>query len=179
MCFVKCSIITLYMRLFHTTKFKRVGWCLIAFSVCWALSGFLGNLLQCLPPQFFYDKSISGHCIDPRPFFVSIGSISFVEDVVILSMPMPMIWNLSINFRRKIALTAIFTLGALYVFVQRYFHYQTSISFSNKRILTLGFLDSVCVTSILRLTTFKEFNKTDVTCTNTFAFSALNLIADP
>lgn len=115
MCFVKCSIITLYMRLFHTTKFRRVGWCLIAFSVCWALSGFLGNLLQCLPPAFFYDKSIPGHCMDPRPFFIAIGSISFIEDVVILSTPMPMIWNLSIDLRRKIALTAIFFLGALYV----------------------------------------------------------------
>jgi hypothetical protein len=114
MFFVKSSIILLYMRLFHIRRFTYVSYFMLLFSFCWMLSGFIGNLLQCMPPKFFYDKSIpGGTCRNGAPFFIAIGAISFVEDLVILSMPIPVIWKLHINARKKVVLTGIFLLGAL------------------------------------------------------------------
>jgi hypothetical protein len=41
------------------------------------------------------------------------GFLSFLGDLFILGMPLPMIWRLQMNRRSKIALTGIFMFGAL------------------------------------------------------------------
>jgi hypothetical protein len=41
------------------------------------------------------------------------GVLSFVGDLIILALPMPMVWKLQIDTRRKIALSAMFLLGGL------------------------------------------------------------------
>jgi hypothetical protein len=63
------------------------------------------------------------------------GVLSFVGDLIILSLPIPMIWALQINLRRKIALNAIFLIG--------------------------GF---VCLTSIFRFVALAHINVKDLTC---------------
>jgi len=64
------------------------------------------------------------------------GVLSFVGDLVILALPIPMIWSLQINTRRKIALNGIFLIG--------------------------GF---VCLTSIFRFVALAHINTKDITFT--------------
>lgn len=47
-------------------------------------------------------------------FFQAMGSIALVEDVIILCLPIPIVWRLQMIFRQKIAVTLVFSLGALY-----------------------------------------------------------------
>ncbi len=63
------------------------------------------------------------------------GVLSFVGDLIILSLPIPMIWGLQIDTRRKAALSAMFLLG--------------------------GF---VCLTSILRFIALAHINLKYITC---------------
>ncbi|OJJ45265.1 hypothetical protein ASPZODRAFT_17485 [Penicilliopsis zonata CBS 506.65] len=135
--FVKSSIILFYLHIFRGPRFSVACYVLLAFTVCWMLAAFLGNTFQCTPVRYFYDKSIVGSCMNPRPFFQAIGSISVVEDVAILCLPMPILWQLQIEPRKKAILIFIFSLG--------------------------GF---VCVASIMRLITFNEIRDDDLTYTN-------------
>jgi hypothetical protein len=94
-------------------------------------------MLQCTPVSFFWNKQQPGHCIPNALILIGMtnGVLSFVGDLVILSLPIPMIWTLQINTRKKIALNAIFLIG--------------------------GF---VCLTSIFRFVALAHINTKDLTC---------------
>ena len=104
------------MHLFPTRNFKRFCRAMITITGLWAIAAFFSTLLQCQPIALFWDKSIKGgHCLDLIPIGVANASLSLVGDVVILAMPIPMIWGLQLNIRKKIAVSGIFLLGGLYV----------------------------------------------------------------
>lgn len=118
MAFIKISIIVFLKRLLGTLRtYAIISNCLIVFIAVWAIVALLVNIFQCTPPQYYYDKTLNGHCMGgQRAFFQSMGSISLVEDVIILCLPIPVVWNLQITFRQKIAVTIVFSLGGLYAF---------------------------------------------------------------
>jgi hypothetical protein len=109
----------------------------VKVSKCWAIAAFTSNILQCTPISFFWDKQQPGHCIPNALILIGMtnGVLSFVGDLVILALPIPMIWSLQINTRRKIALNGIFLIG--------------------------GF---VCLTSIFRFVALAHINTKDITC---------------
>lgn len=39
-------------------------------------------------------------------------------DLMILALPIPIVWRLTLELRRKIILSVVFTLGSMYVFVR-------------------------------------------------------------
>ncbi|PWY74293.1 integral membrane protein [Aspergillus heteromorphus CBS 117.55] len=133
--FVKISIVIFLKRILGTVRaFSIVSNILIAFIVCWAVTALLGNTFQCWPVQYYYDKTLDGHCMGgQRSFFQAMGAIALVEDVIILCLPTPIIWGLQITFRQKVAVTLVFSLGGL-----------------------------VCIFSLMRLIEFREFITTDL-----------------
>ncbi|RHZ67312.1 uncharacterized protein CDV56_104744 [Aspergillus thermomutatus] len=135
MAFVKISIVVFLKRLLGSVRaYAIVSNCLIAFIAVWALTALLVNTFQCWPVQYYYDKTLEGHCMKGQvQFFQAMGSIALVEDVIILCLPIPIVWRLQITFRQKMALTLVFSLGGL-----------------------------VCIFSLLRLIEFRNFVVTDL-----------------
>ncbi|KAK1142938.1 hypothetical protein N8T08_007179 [Aspergillus melleus] len=135
MAFIKISIVVFLKRLLGTLRtYSILSNCLIVFIAVWAVVALLVNIFQCTPPQYYYDKTLNGHCMGgQRAFFQSMGSISLIEDVIILCLPIPVVWKLQITFRQKIAITLVFSLGGL-----------------------------VCIFSLMRLIEFRNFVVTDL-----------------
>ncbi|PYH40325.1 uncharacterized protein BP01DRAFT_330133 [Aspergillus saccharolyticus JOP 1030-1] len=133
--FTKISIIVFLRRLLGTLRtYAIVSNVLIAFISCWAITALLVNIFQCIPVQYYYDKTLNGHCMQGQvAFFQAMGSIALVEDVFILLLPAPVVWGLQITMRQKIALTLVFSLGGL-----------------------------VCIFSLMRLIEFRNFITTDL-----------------
>ncbi|RAK96803.1 uncharacterized protein BO80DRAFT_365557 [Aspergillus ibericus CBS 121593] len=133
--FVKISIVVFLKRLLGTVRaYTVVSNVLIGFITCWAITALLVNIFQCKPVQYYYDKSLHGHCMSgQRSFFQAMGSIALVEDVIILCLPTPIVWGLQITFRQKCAVTVVFSLGGL-----------------------------VCIFSLMRLIEFRNFITTDL-----------------
>ena len=74
----------------------------------------LEAFLLCQPLAFNWDKTIpGGFCADQHAAYISAGIINLIIDVSIIVLPMPMLWGLQMAMMRKVALTAIFSLGAL------------------------------------------------------------------
>ena len=111
---IKTSILLFYMRLFPSKTFKMFAWGNMAYTICWGISAFFVNLTVCTPIAFFYDKTIeNGHCRNQAISGTANGALSLLGDVMILCLPIPMIWKLHVNLRRKIALIGVFMLGGL------------------------------------------------------------------
>jgi hypothetical protein len=86
----------------------------MAYTIAWGIASWIVNLTVCTPVAFYYDKSIpGGSCKDQSVSGAANGALSLLGDLCILALPLPMIWKLHMNTRRKIALCGIFMLGSL------------------------------------------------------------------
>lgn len=116
--FVKCSIIVFMQRLFRPHKrFLIISYLLIIFVSLRETAAVLTNTFQCWPVQYFYNKTIKGgHCMKGQTkFYLAMGAMSLIEDVAILILPQPVIWQLHLDCRKKLGLAIVFSLGMLYV----------------------------------------------------------------
>lgn len=71
---------------------------------------------QCQPLAFTWGGVTEGKCMEPAnlkfaAFFNS--SVAVLTDVVFALLPIPMLWNVQMNWRIKMALGAILSLGVL------------------------------------------------------------------
>ncbi|KAF7116925.1 hypothetical protein CNMCM5793_005555 [Aspergillus hiratsukae] len=125
MVFVKISIIVFLKRLLGAVRvYAAVSNCLIAFIALWALSAVLVNTFQCIPVQYYYDRTLKGHCMKRQvQFFQAMGAIALIEDVFILCLPIPIVWRLQITFRQKMASTLVFSLGGLLMRLIEFRHF--------------------------------------------------------
>ena len=87
----------------------------MAISIGWFLSVFLEEMLLCRPVAYNWDLTIEGgSCADRPAAYLAAGIINLLVDVMVLCLPMPMVWNLQLPKRSKLALSCVFGLGFLY-----------------------------------------------------------------
>ena len=85
-----------------------------ALTISYCLMVILEAFLLCQPLAFNWDKTIpGGFCANQQSAYISAGIINLIIDVTIIVLPMPMLWGLQMAFMRKVALTGIFSIGAL------------------------------------------------------------------
>ncbi|AEO66486.1 uncharacterized protein THITE_2114613 [Thermothielavioides terrestris NRRL 8126] len=112
---IKLSILLFYLRIFSSERWLRwAAYANMAYTICWAISTWIVNLTVCTPIAFYYDHTIpGGKCKNQVISGTANGALSLLGDVCILVLPLPVIWKLKINTRRKIALCGVFLLGCL------------------------------------------------------------------
>lgn len=113
---VKVSILLLYHRLFGVNKGFRIALCVAGtLTIMWWIAAFLDSILECIPVQAIWDKSLKDpKCQNVRASALGTGIANMILDILFLIIPIPMIWKLQVTRRVKVSLTAIFLLGALY-----------------------------------------------------------------
>ena len=132
---VKISILLLYTRLFPIENVRRIVHILIGILACFEISTTFVDIFGCWPIESAWNKSIhSSRCVVPQTLYMATAGINLTTDVIVLCIPMPLVWRLRLSTKRKSAVSFIFVLGAL-----------------------------VCVTTIFRITTFKNINSYDLT----------------
>lgn len=85
----------------YTLMFICTIWC-VAFTI--------SCFLICRPFTSVYHPHIVSYCDELLRDFVA-NVLNLGLDVVILSMPMPLLWGLQIPFKKKLALCALFGVG--------------------------------------------------------------------
>ena len=88
----------------------------MACIAAYCLASVAATILQCLPIQKSFNKSLPGHCIDLARFWIANAAFSITTDVIILLLPMPLVLRLQVSLGQKIALVAIFAMGIFVVF---------------------------------------------------------------
>ena len=128
----KVSILLLYYRLFPSKRFKWVCIAVGIFVGAYSITAIMTNIFQCVPVQSNWDTSITPHCVNLGVELVVVSSLNVLTDAIILVLPMPFIWKLNMDVRRKLQLTGLFLMGSFVVVVSIIrVTYVSQVSFSD------------------------------------------------
>lgn len=110
---VKVSLLLLYARLFPIGSLRIAAYAVMPLVLGWWLSVLLEELLLCRPLAYNWDKTIQGKCGNLSAAYLAAGILNLLSDVSVLVLPIPIVWNLHLPLRSRIALVATFCVGLL------------------------------------------------------------------
>ncbi|KAJ6012689.1 hypothetical protein N7499_012707 [Penicillium canescens] len=117
--FTKVSLVLLYLRIFITKTFQRVGRAYLVVIIAWTIASVLVTILQCIPIKASWDKEIvDKKCVDKNSWWYAFAAINTVTDFLIVILPIRPILNLKLSKHDRIGLLCVFGIGALYVLSQ-------------------------------------------------------------
>ena len=112
--FIKLSILLLYLRISPDRKFRTAVYSVIVVVVGYNLGSAFTNLFSCTPIARSWDLSItSGSCINRPIFYFVNAGLNIGTDFAMLTLPIPMLWNLQLPSRQKAGLIGVFMAGSL------------------------------------------------------------------
>ncbi|KAL8869306.1 MAG: hypothetical protein Q9174_004369, partial [Haloplaca sp. 1 TL-2023] len=110
---LKCSVLLFYHRIFPIRKFTVWNIAIGGVVAVWFIESILVQFFLCRPLAFNWDKTIQdGTCLDTIKTSYATSVPDIVTNVAILILPIPWLWNLQMQKRRKVAIICIFLLGS-------------------------------------------------------------------
>jgi hypothetical protein len=106
----------MYHRLFPVRKFAYALIVVGLIVAGWMVSVVTAQIFTCTPVRGAWIPSAANHCINQTKFYYGNSISNILTDVGILALPMPLIWQLKMSRRKKIAVTGILLMGGLYVY---------------------------------------------------------------
>jgi hypothetical protein len=103
----------MYYRIFRLPYFKKMAWVVGTFVMVWVVTITFIFVFICVPVQKMWYPDIPGKCINQVATWIANAASTIFTDLVILIMPIPPIWGLTLAKREKIGITAAFGLGSL------------------------------------------------------------------
>ena len=83
--------------------------------IAYGMAGVLGTVFQCVPLGDLW-KPPSSHvpvCIRFGLLVIKMGIVNILTDIIILSLPIPLVWTLQVSKPRRWQLVIVFSLGGL------------------------------------------------------------------
>ncbi|KAF2157325.1 hypothetical protein K461DRAFT_15086 [Myriangium duriaei CBS 260.36] len=112
-CF-KISLCIGYLRFTARTtdfRFRRLTMAVIAFVIITSIT-FMGiNLFSCIPLSKIFDRTIPGKCLPYSPANYYISACIIAADVTTFTLPIRLISPLSLPWKKKVQVCALFALG--------------------------------------------------------------------
>jgi hypothetical protein len=110
---IKMSILHLYISVFGLVSkpFRQAVWIVMGICVLSTVVFIIQILVLCRPLAYFWDKSIAGTCGSLNLTYLIPGIIITVEDLVVFTLPMPMLWKLKMERKKKLGTMFVFGIG--------------------------------------------------------------------
>lgn len=114
MCFVKLSILFLYLRLFAVRPTIRIAtYIAIALLLLSSVLAFFLYMFGCRTVQALFNPYAEGvQCLNRTQLLLWPGVANLVTDLFTLVIPIPLIWGLQLSTGRKIGVLIILGLGS-------------------------------------------------------------------
>ncbi|KAI1114928.1 hypothetical protein F5Y14DRAFT_461024 [Nemania sp. NC0429] len=112
---VKLSLLFLWKRIFsRARRFVLLCWVMIGVIAAWSIAFFFSTLFQCgtdwqknwAPIGIFLTQ-----CLNSLDLLTVFTATDILTDFIIILMPVPMIWKLQMQTKRKVGITATFMVG--------------------------------------------------------------------
>ncbi|KAK1834593.1 hypothetical protein QBC39DRAFT_252092 [Podospora conica] len=110
-CFSKLSVLFMYTNVIAVRRMVLACRALGLFIILWNIGGILGALLMCRPFALNWDKTLPGTCGDNRLFYMWLGAINVVVEVIMLLLPLPFLYGLQLKLAKKLVVIALFSVG--------------------------------------------------------------------
>jgi hypothetical protein len=116
--FSKLSLVFLYRRIFSSPTFRKVVDVFIGILIAWLIAFELATLFQCTPISTIWTRfeyEYGPYCIQVVPYYYTISVTDTLTDVIIMILPLPIIWNLHMPLKQRLAVAGMFLLGAIVI----------------------------------------------------------------
>jgi hypothetical protein len=115
----RMSALLFCSRVFRTrmspTWFKHGIIIAHSFNMAWIIAVTVDKFFMCRPFAKSWDSRIPGNCSSVISYWLGSAISSVVIDLIVLVLPLPIIWKLSLSQGRKAALSTVFVCGYWYV----------------------------------------------------------------
>ena len=109
---VKLSVLLFYGRVFRSTLGLRIAlWTTAFLVVAWWLAINVLDVVQCRPIAKFWYQDTPGTCVGLHHVLLSAAMPNVVIDVILLTLPLPILWSLPIEASRRLVLSTVFMAG--------------------------------------------------------------------
>lgn len=120
----KLSILAFYYRVFVVPLFRKIVLATAAFIIAWGVGITVTLALACRPIAAFWDGTVKGKCLNLVTFTYFTNISNLITDIWIFLMPVPTIWHLQLQTKKKLLLCLIFSIGLAYVTTGSRHHYS-------------------------------------------------------
>jgi len=111
--FIKLSLLLFYLQISPDRGFRIAVYGLAMVVVGYSLASALVVVFSCSPVSKNWDITIrDGYCVNLPAFYIVNLSLNSATDIAVLLLPIPLLWNLQMPLRQKMALAAIFMTGS-------------------------------------------------------------------
>ncbi|OLN96006.1 hypothetical protein CCHL11_07084 [Colletotrichum chlorophyti] len=108
---IKMSFLCQYYRILAVPRMRRMYAVAMVIVGAWSTSQLFIASFQCLPVEGFWDKSVKARCIPNQPQWYVNAAGNIATDIAILTLPLPIFWQLALPRKQKLILIGIFSLG--------------------------------------------------------------------
>ena len=113
---IKFSTLLLYRRIFGSNRTLMVScWVVAGIVASYSIAQICMSIFACTPVHKAWDPATPGTCLNTFVAATSPAAINVVADFATVFLPLPLIWGMRMQWRRKIQLIGIFMLGGLLV----------------------------------------------------------------
>ncbi|KAI4865742.1 hypothetical protein F4820DRAFT_418966 [Hypoxylon rubiginosum] len=110
----KASFLCFYKRIFSVKQPTNILLItLIVFIALWSAGFFFTTLFQCgsnIWATWGTEQELLTHCLSSWPLALSFSVTDLITDVVIISIPVPLIWQLKLSTGKKLGASLVFAL---------------------------------------------------------------------
>lgn len=111
--FAKFSILFLYRKLSQLKWFNICVYTLMSIVISYSISIIFALIFPCRPIAANWDISITDFkCIDKAGIYLATAAANVATDMLILTLPIPMVLRLQMPRAQKIALMIVFAVGS-------------------------------------------------------------------
>jgi len=108
----KISILFLYLKLIPQRPYRIANWGMMAFVALTAFTCVVAGIFQCSPINKAWRPDLPGTCFNQVALFLSNAGLNILQDIVIYFLPVKTLWQIQLPKKQRIALIAIFVVGA-------------------------------------------------------------------
>ncbi|OMP82494.1 hypothetical protein BK809_0006804 [Diplodia seriata] len=135
---LKISILLFYLRIFPEKGFRRAVFVTIGLCIGYCIAFVLVSVFQCRPIRYAWlqwDDEHEGTCNNINAQGWSSAAINVILDIIVIILPLPQLWELQLNKRKKFLLLLMFSVG-FFVTIVSILRLQVLIQFGSTQNLT-------------------------------------------
>jgi len=108
----KMSILFLYLKLIPHRTYRIINWSMMVFVGLTAFTCVFAGIFQCNPIHKAWHPELPGTCFNQVALYLSNAGLNIAQDIIIYFLPAKTLWHLQLPKKQRIALIAIFIVGA-------------------------------------------------------------------
>lgn len=112
---IKTSTLFLLHRVFPSPRLTPYLWALGILIQAYSLVLGVTIMTQCIPLEALWNPmaAMNARCFKISTVFIVTSSLNALTDLILLAIPMPFLWKLNMDYKRKLQLTGIFICGGM------------------------------------------------------------------